>query len=121
MQLMRDLLRSSLAKSLSGLSPLDRLASAWPVAAGHGIAERTSVTDFEEGAAIITVPDAVWQAQLRSTTDQLRRDLARISGVPLTDILFLLPAAAANARRAENPADKLRPKTPARARTRKTS
>lgn len=121
MQLMRDLLRSSLAKSLSSLSPLDRLATAWPVAAGHGIAERSSVTDFEEGVATVTVPDAVWQAQLRSTADQLKRELGRISGVPLTDILFLLPAAASNARRPENSSDKLRPKTPARARSRKTS
>ncbi|AFL87010.1 Protein of unknown function (DUF721) [Terriglobus roseus DSM 18391] len=121
MQLMRDLLRSSLAKSLSALSPLDRLASAWPVAAGHGIAERTSVTDLEDGAVTVTVPDAVWQAQLRTTADQLKRDLARISGVPLTDILFLLPAAAADARRAEIPSDRPRPKMPARVRTRKTS
>ena len=121
MQLMRDLLRSSLAKSLSGLSPLDRLASAWPVAAGHGIAERSSVTDFEEGIATVTVADTVWQAQLRSTADQLKRELGRISGVPLTDILFLLPAAAANARRAENSSDQPQAKMPARARTRKTS
>jgi len=120
MQLMRDLLRSSLAKSLSNLSPLDRLASAWPVAAGHGIAERTSVTDFDEGAVMVTVPDAVWQAQLRSTADQLQRELARISGVPLTDILFLLPAAATNASRAQNSSDKPRTKPPARARSRKT-
>jgi predicted nucleic acid-binding Zn ribbon protein len=121
MQLMRDVLRSSLAKSLSGLSPLDRLASAWPVAAGHGIAERSSVTGLDDGVATVTVADAVWQAQLRTTADQLRRELARISGVPLTDILFLLPAAASNVRRAESSSGKPGAKAPARARSRKTS
>jgi predicted nucleic acid-binding Zn ribbon protein len=121
MQLMRDLLRSSLAKSLASLSPLDRLASAWPVAAGHGIAERSSVTDFKEGIATVTVADAVWQAQLRSTADQLKRELARISGVPLTDILFLLPVAASRTRPAEKPQGNPRAKAPFRARTGKTS
>ena len=121
MQLMRDVLRSSLAKSLSGLSPLDRVASAWPVAAGHGIAERSSVTDLDEGVAVVTVADAVWQAQLRTTADQLRRELARVSGVPLTDILFLLPAAASNARRAQTSSEKPRAKAPGRTPSRKTS
>ncbi|SEB67242.1 DciA family protein [Terriglobus roseus] len=121
MQLMRDVLRSSLAKSLSSLSPLDRLASAWPVAAGHGIAERSSVTNFEEGIATVTVADAAWQVQLRSTADQLKRELARISGVPLTDILFLLPVAASRARLADKSQDNPRAKAPSRARAGKTS
>ncbi len=90
---MRDVLRTSLAKSLSALSPLDRLAAAWPVVAGHATAERSDVTALDEGCAIVTVPDPSWQKQLRDIAPQLRGDLARISRVPLTDILFVLPAA----------------------------
>ncbi len=92
MQGMRDLLQSSLGKSLNGLSPLDRLATAWPVAAGHAIAGRSEVTSLQDGVATITVADPGWQAQLRTVGAQLQADLARISRVPLTDILFLLPS-----------------------------
>jgi predicted nucleic acid-binding Zn ribbon protein len=94
MQAMRDLLRSSLGKSLSTFSPLDRLATAWPVAAGHATAERTSVAELEDGVVRILVPDVSWRNQLEMIAQQLRGDLARISRVPLTDILFVLPAGA---------------------------
>ena len=118
---MRDLLRNSLRTSLAGLPPLDRLAAAWPVAAGHGIASRARVSGLQGGGlqdgslengglkddgqqggkpqgrgaqgrtVVIEVNDAGWLAQLREMAPQLRGDLARISGVPLTDILFQEP------------------------------
>jgi predicted nucleic acid-binding Zn ribbon protein len=119
MQAMRDLLRTTLSRSLNTLSPLDRLGAAWPVAAGHAIAERSNVSDYEDRVATITVADTAWQRQLRSTAPQLQSELARISGVPLTDILFLLPADAADtiaARPAPAGADKSR-----KPRTRKPS
>ncbi len=95
MQAMRDLLRTTLGKSLNALEPVDRLAAAWPVAAGHAIAGRSSVTELDpNGCAVVTVADKGWLTQLESMP-QLKGDLARISGVPLTDILFLLPAGAA--------------------------
>jgi predicted nucleic acid-binding Zn ribbon protein len=93
MQVMRDLLRTSLGKSLASLSPLDRLATAWPIAAGHAIAERSEVSALVDGRATITVADSGWQAQLRINGPQLQGDLARISRVPLTAILFVLPLA----------------------------
>ncbi len=99
MQAMRDLLRTSLAKSLAALGPLDRLAAAWPVAAGHAIAERTSVTALEETVATVTVPDAGWQRQLREDHDKLLAELSRVSRIPLTDILFLLPQTASASER----------------------
>jgi predicted nucleic acid-binding Zn ribbon protein len=94
MQAMRDVLRTTLGKSLNALQPLDRLAAAWPVAAGHGIAERSTVTALDEGVATVTVADITWQKQLRNIAQQLKGDLARISRVPLTDILFVLPSVA---------------------------
>lgn len=97
MQQLRDLLRSNLARSLSGLSPLDRLATAWPVAAGHAIAEHASIQRLEGTVAIAEVGDPGWLRQLREMTPQLRGDLSRISGINLTDILFVSPDAAAPA------------------------
>jgi predicted nucleic acid-binding Zn ribbon protein len=94
MQAMRELLRTTLARSLDGLSPLDRLSAAWPVATGHAVAERSSVTGLDGTVATVTVADTTWQRQLQSTSHQLRNDVARISRVPLTDILFVLPAGA---------------------------
>ncbi len=87
---MRDLLRSSLRKSLQSLGALDRVAMAWPVAAGHAIAERSSVAQLTGGVATVHVHgDAAWLDQLRRMTPQLRGDLCKISGIPVTDILFL--------------------------------
>ncbi len=104
MQALRDLLRSSLRKSLSGLEPLDRLASAWPVAAGHAIAERSTVTRLEGTIAMVEVAGgAVWLRQLREMTPQLRGDLAKISGVPLTDILFVAPGPPRSSRESAGP------------------
>lgn len=114
MEAMHDLLRRSLGKSLASLSPLDRLATAWPIAAGHAIAERSSVTSLEEGAVTVTVGDSGWQQQLRAIGTQLQRDLSRISRVPLTAILFVLPSAQPAERK---PAAAARPQAkPAKAR-----
>lgn len=93
MQMMRDVLRNSLGRSLSALSPVDRLAAAWPVAAGHAIAERTSIVGLEEGDVTIAVPDAAWRQQLESMRLPLQGDLSRISRVPVSRILFQVPAA----------------------------
>jgi predicted nucleic acid-binding Zn ribbon protein len=87
---MRDLLRSSLLKSMRSLGSLDRLAMAWPVVAGHAIAERSSVAELNGSVATVVVSgDDAWLDQMRRMTPQLRGDLAKVSGVTLTDILFL--------------------------------
>lgn len=91
MQGMRDMLRSVLGDSLSALPPIERLAAAWPVAAGHNIAAHSSVVALEGTIATIHVADKNWLQQLRSMTPQLRGELARIARVPLTDILWETP------------------------------
>ena len=106
MHQMRDLLRSALRSSLGGLSPLDRLAAAWPVAAGHAIAERSAVTRLEGTVAMVEVGGAAWLAQLRRLTPQLRGDLAKVSGVALTDILFVPPGPPRSARESNEPRDR---------------
>lgn len=92
MQSMRDLLRDSLRVSLNALSPTDRLAAAWPVAAGHAIAERSAVRDVRGTQAVVDVYDPGWLPTLRAATPQLAGDLARVSGIAVTDILFLAAA-----------------------------
>ncbi len=98
MDRMRDVLRGSMAVSLRSMTPEDRLAAAWPVVCGQRIAERTEVLGLEAGKLRIRVADAAWQQQMQSMAERLRHELARIAGVPLTDILFLIgPAASGRA------------------------
>ena len=101
MQAMRDILRGSLGKSLDALTPLDRLSAAWPVAAGHAVSARTFVSSFQDGMVRVTVPDTTWQRQLEISHAQLRSDLANISRVAVTDILFVLPENVAPVRATE--------------------
>ena len=92
MQSLRDILRSNLRRSLENLSPLDKLAAAWPVAAGHAIAERSNIVRFDDGQAVAEVSDPAWLPELRGMTPRLVGDLARVSGVAVTDILFVAAA-----------------------------
>ena len=98
MQSLRDILRSDLRKSLRALTLLDRLAAAWPVAAGHAIAERSTVVRLHEKQAAVELSDPAWLPELRSNTPRLVADLARVSGVDLTDILFFAAEAGPPAR-----------------------
>ena len=93
MERMRDLLRSSLGASLSALTPEDRLAAAWPVVAGAATAARSTITAYTNAVVTIQLPDAAWQRQMQSIGPQLRKDLARIAAVAVTDILFTVEGA----------------------------
>ena len=88
MQGMRELLRGSLGKSLSGLTPVDRLAAAWPVACGRSMAEHGVVKEFAEGRVVIEVADAAWLLQMRAMSGQLLGELRRIAAVELREIHF---------------------------------
>lgn len=90
MQLMRDILWRSLAKSLSTLTPLDRLAAAWPVVAGHATAARSAVVHYEGGCVTVAAATEEWRQQLTSSAIRLRGDLQRVSGATVTDILVVL-------------------------------
>ena len=60
MQNMRDLLRANLGRSLQTMPPLDRLASAWPVASGAALAGRASIFAYEDGVVDIEVAAQEW-------------------------------------------------------------
>ncbi len=88
MQGMRELLRSSLGKSLSALEPADKLAAAWPVACGRSMAEHGIVTGYADGCVTIEVSDSTWLDQMLAMRAQLTAELRRIASVELREIHF---------------------------------
>jgi hypothetical protein len=90
MEAMRDVLRGTLGKSLRGISEGDRLAAAWTVACGCAMADRGRVIGYEAGVVRIEVADAVWLRQMMSLRRVLEREMARISGLPVSEIRFEL-------------------------------
>lgn len=86
MQTIRDILRTSLGRSLESLSPLDRLVAAWPVACGKAMAARGRLTAYTGSEVHILIDDPRWFDQMLSMRSVLARDLARIAAVPVTAI-----------------------------------
>ena len=103
MQGMRELLRSSLGKSLSGLAPGDRLATACPVGCGRAMAGRGTVMAFEDGCVTIEVADAAWLQQMMAMRQQLTAELRRIAGVELREIHFQMGGSSRVSRGRERP------------------
>ena len=89
---MRDLLRSGLGQALRACEPLDRLAAAWPVAAGGALSSHGTLTAIDDGVLTITVADPAWFAHMISLRGELAQELARTSGVPVREIHFSDPA-----------------------------
>ncbi len=90
MEVMRDVLRGTLSKSLRGIRDEDRLAAAWTVACGCAMADRGRVIGYEAGVVRIEVADAVWLRQMISLRSVLEREMARIAGLPVSGIRFEL-------------------------------
>jgi hypothetical protein len=93
MQRMRDVLRSSLARSLRELPDEDRLAAAWQVACGPMLAGHGEILYLDADRTLhVRVAGAVWMRQFQQMSSALASDLARIAGVPLNGIHFEEPA-----------------------------
>ena len=90
MEAMREVLRSSLGRSLRTMRDEDRLAAAWAVACGRAMAEHGTVIAYEAGVVRVEVADAVWLQQMISLRAVLERELARIAGLPVACIRFEL-------------------------------
>lgn len=100
MQGMRDVLRSSLGRSLRELSPADRLLAAWPVACGSALAAHGELEELDEAGRLrIVVRETEWLDTFRSMRSALANDLSRIAGVPVREIHFESRDAAARAAR----------------------
>jgi len=89
MEPMRDVLRSSLSRSLRAVSHEDRLAAAWTVACGRAMAERGTVVRYSDGVVRVEVADAVWMQQMIALRGTLAREMSRIAGVQVDAIEFV--------------------------------
>jgi hypothetical protein len=89
MQPMRDILASSLARSLRETPDEDRLALAWPAACGSALAAHGEITHLDaDGWLHVTVADPAWLQPFLRAQGQLTAALARIAGVRLAGIHF---------------------------------
>ena len=90
MQLMRDVIRGSLARSLRLLPVEDRLAAALPVVCGSVLASHCSVDQLnEEGILHLRVDAPDWLPPLIGLRDLLHSDLQRVAGVPIAGVHFV--------------------------------
>lgn len=87
MESIRNMLRGSLARSLNHLSPVDRLAAAWPVAVGHSIASRSAVEGFQNDVCVVHA-DVQWIAHLEPMRENLRRQLEEVAHVKVRALHF---------------------------------
>src|ERR1700722_3107198 len=85
---MRDLVRGSMGRSLRALTEEDKLAAAWRLAWGRGMAERGVVVGYVDGVVLLQVADNVWMRQMMSMRTQLAGEMARIAGVKVSEIHF---------------------------------
>ena len=100
MQRMRDVLRSSLGRSLRELSPADRLQAAWQVACGAALAAHGEILELDaDGVLHVSVHQPAWVETFRGMRSALANDLARLAGVPVREIHFENRSGAAPVRR----------------------
>lgn len=85
---MRDVLRSSLGRSLRTLSDEDRLAAAWPVACGSALAARAEVLGLDAAGVLHVRVLPGWREQFMQMRTMLAADLSRIAGVRLQTLHF---------------------------------
>ena len=89
MQGMRDVLRSSLGRSLRDLSPADRLMAAWPVVCGSALAAYGELGELDaDGVLHVLVRQPTWLETFRSMRSALANDLSRVSAVKVREIHF---------------------------------
>ena len=75
MEVIRDVLRGSLSKSLRGISEEDRLAAAWQVACGSALAGHGEVRHLDlEGVLHVRVVGAEWMTQFLRIRSALAND-----------------------------------------------
>lgn len=90
MERMRDVIKDGLRQGMKTLAAEDRLAMAWMVACGPAMAGKATVVGYEEGIVRVEVGEGPWVAELRSLSSQLETELARISGVQVSRLHFIV-------------------------------
>jgi predicted nucleic acid-binding Zn ribbon protein len=86
---MRDILKSSLGRSLRELGPEDRLMAAWQVVCGAAMAQHGQVTYLDADNVIhVRVDGEQWMQVFLDRRSSLLSELARVASVPLAGIHF---------------------------------
>ncbi|WP_229669088.1 DciA family protein [Edaphobacter acidisoli] len=86
MEGIREVLRSSLGRSLEALSEVDRLTAAWIVASGKMMAERGVVLGYADGVLRLGAVDDAWMREMMNMKERLAVELTRLAGVPVKEI-----------------------------------
>ena len=87
---MRDVIKTGLRRGLSGLSARDKLAMAWVVVCGPKLAERGEVAGYDDGVVRIEVRERAWLEEMRSMSAHLETELARVAGVKISKLHFIV-------------------------------
>jgi predicted nucleic acid-binding Zn ribbon protein len=90
MDAMRDVLKSALGRGLRSLQEEDRLAAAWVVACGRTMAEHGRVVGYSAGMVEVEASAGAWLEHMKAMRAELATELARIAGVPVTGIHFVM-------------------------------
>ncbi|MBS1800282.1 MAG: DUF721 domain-containing protein [Acidobacteria bacterium] len=90
MDSVRNVLKTGISRSLGSLQEPDRLAAAWVVACGRAMAGRGTVIGYSGGVVEVEVATGAWLEQMKSMRAELAAELARIAGVPVTGIHFVV-------------------------------
>jgi hypothetical protein len=90
MEKIRSMLQNSLGRSLRALPDEDRLSMAWMIVCGKILGARSSVVGYHAGIVKIEVLEGAWLEQMKSMTDHFKRELPRISGIPVTELHFIV-------------------------------
>lgn len=90
MERMRDVVRGGLRRGLKTLSIEDRLTMGWMVACGPAMAGKAAVVGYDEGVVRVEVREGAWVEELRNLSGHLEKELARISGVRVAKLHFIV-------------------------------
>jgi len=90
MEVMRDVLKSAVSRGLRSLREEDRLAAAWVVACGRTMAEHGTVVGYAAGMVEVEMSAGAWLEHMKAMRGELTAELARIAGVPVTGIHFVV-------------------------------
>lgn len=86
----RDVLKTGISRGLGSLQDEDRLAAAWVAVCGRTMAGRGTVVGYSGGVVVVEVSAGAWLEQMKSMRVELASELARIAGVAVTGIHFVV-------------------------------
>lgn len=90
MDRVRDVIRFGTRSGFNTLSDLDRLQMAWVVVCGRVMAEHATVVGYDDGMVKIAASERAWLEEMRSMSAHLERELARVAGIRVTKLHFMV-------------------------------